>query len=905
MTVNLNLNRMVPSKDLVSSGSNTNSEIAWYKLNTEDTLEKLKSNENGLNEIEVVERLEEHGENIIESTNQLSILKLLFDQVNNFLIILLLFAVAVSALIGHMFDAIAILIIVIFSIILGFVQEYKADKAIESLQQMTAPTARVSRDGEIVEIPSRGVVPGDILILKMGDKVPADSRIIESSNLQTDEASLTGESLSIIKFSAEINSDNLSIGDRKNMVYAGTVITYGRCRAVVTGTGMKTEFGKIATELSSIQATQTPLQKNIDHMGKILSIASIFAISIVFTIGVLQDHDPVEMFIWSIAVAVAVVPEALPAVITISLAMGVQKMSKKNALVRKLTAVETLGATSIIFTDKTGTLTEGKMSVKEVYMGLDRVSESDLAKDNNNDNLLLQGMSLCNDAILNVDKFIGNPTDIGLREFSEKFGYGKTFIAQKPRMAEIPFSSDRKMMTTAHSNGSKNILFTKGAPEKIIKNSKRILINGNIESLDNEIKNDLIEIINKMTNNSLRTLGIAYKILDKNTVMSEDNLVFLGFIGLMDPPRSGVKESIKDCHDAGIKVIMLTGDHLSTARSIGTDIGIVNNGLVISGLDLDKMSDEELRNNIRNIDVIARVSPFHKLRVVDVIKNDQQIIAMTGDGINDAPALKSANVGIAMGITGTDVSKEASDMVLADDNFNTIVEAIYEGRIIFDNIKKYLMFLLSSNLGEIILLSLAVMLGMELPLIAIQILYVNLATDGLPALALAVDPPIYSKLNDPPRDPHKSIFSKPVMILIIIGGVWSAALNLTIFYYFYYVKGISLADAQGLVFINLILIQFVKAYNYRSDKHSIFSFKPFSNKWLNRAVIWEFILLIFIIYLPGAQSIMSTHALDLTEWIIIAISSLSVLPIIELGKWLMVRKYYPNLPSMESVKSMI
>ena len=868
-------------------------ETKWYTLDPDEVITQLESDRNGLGDDQVTKRLEFYGENIITSEDPISVLSLLIDQFKNFLIILLLAAVLISIIIGHVIDGIAILIIVIFSIALGFIQEYRADKAIEALLKLTAPIAHVTRNGEQIPIPSREIVPGDIISLKMGDKIPADSRIIETINLQADEASLTGESHPVIKFSSRIDIEELQIADRKNMVYAGTVVTYGKGTAIVTNTGMNTEFGKIATQLSAIKTSQTPLQKNIDHMGKLLSLVSIAVIFIVFIIGIINNHDPVDMFIWSIALAVAVVPEALPAVITISLAVGVQRMSKKNALIRKLPAVETLGATSIILSDKTGTLTEGKMAVKETIAGTQSIVDF---KGDIEDNLFLQGMFLCNDATFDNGEYFGNPTDIGLIKYSLKYGFDNNYLLNHSRIFEVPFSSDRKMMTTAHEYPNDVVQFTKGAPEKIIARCNYILENGKITKLDKSAITSINGIIDEMARKSLRTIAFAYKSVDKHDPITEDHMTFLGLVGLIDPPRIEVKDSVRECEEAGIKVIMITGDHLLTAKAIGKEIGIVKDGKVLTGIELDKIPDDELGAMIDDIDAVARVNPMHKLRMVEVIKKKGQIVAMTGDGINDAPALKSANVGVAMGITGTDVSKEASDMVLADDNFSSIVSAIYEGRIMFNNIKKYLMFLLSSNLGEILLLSSAVILALEFPLLAIQILYVNLATDGLPALALAIDPPTSKKLEGQPRDPHKNIFSTPVVKLLVLGGVWSFVVNFSIYYYFYYVLGHDLARTQSIVFVNLVIIQFVKSFIYRSEKDSIMKYRPFSNKWLNRAILWEMTLLILIIYLPAAQTIMGTHAFSFFEWILIIVSSLSVLPVLEFGKWFLVRRNLKEHP---------
>ena len=741
-----------------------NNVISWHSLSSEEVFEKLETNSNGLSSKEVSRRLGYYGPNKLLDSKHISGLKLFLGQFNNYLIIILLLAVLLSAFVGEYVDAIVILVIIIFAAGLGFIQEYRSERAIEALMAMAAPTTTVIREGKQIEVPAEEVVPGDIIPVFMGDKIPADARLFESVNLQTNEASLTGESVPIDKKADTILDVKIPIGNRENVIYTGTVVTYGRGIGIVTETGMKSEFGKIAGLLSSVtDLGETPLQRNLDQLGKTLAKITFVIIFILFVLGVLEGNDPVDMFVWAIALAIAVVPEALPAVVTISLALGVQRMVKRNALMRKLPAVETLGATSVICTDKTGTLTEGEMSVRKIFFNnkvvkLDHKYNVTKLLEEKESELMILGSTLCNDAKveLNANKLdiLGTPTEAALKSLSLKVLAIDDNRLRYPRVNEVPFTSERKMMTTINKKNGDMIVFSKGAPEEILKKCHRIMEKGKISLLIKDKSILLQKELEGMAKQSLRTIALAYKIVQDDYIIeeSEDDLIFLGFFGLSDPPRKGVKEAVEECKNAGIKTVMITGDHMVTALAIAKELDIANSETVITGVELDAMTDQQLDERINNIEVFARVLPIHKLRVVEAFRRANKVVAMTGDGINDAPALKRADVGIAMGIKGTDVTKESADMILTDDNFISIVGAIEEGRIMFSNIKKYLMYLLSSNLGEILLLGIAVLIGMELPLIAIQILYVNLATDGLPALALAVDPPEEDFMNDLPRD---------------------------------------------------------------------------------------------------------------------------------------------------------
>jgi Ca2+-transporting ATPase len=866
----------------------------WHTLPVASVIQKLNSNIDGLSEQDAVQRIELFGPNILKEKEKISVFRLFIDQFNNYLIIILLFAVILSAIVGELIDSIVILIIIVFAAGLGFIQEYRSEKAIGALMKMTEPTATVIRNGKEIIISTDLLVPGDIIPVSIGVKIPADARLIESYNLQTNEASLTGESTAVDKnFLIELN-ENIPLGNRENMIYTGTIVTYGRGLAIVVATAMKTEFGQIASLLDSVKSEQTPLQKNLDQLGKTLAKVSFSIIFILFILSILQGHDPLERFVWAIALAIAVVPEALPAVVTISLAIGVQKMSKRNALIRKLSAVETLGATSIICTDKTGTLTKGEMYVRKIYYNggeYDITSFKTISGSNqlNEAKYILLGSTLCNDAKLpDSGNFhnSGSPTEIALKIFASEFGYNNQTLADYSRIDEIPFTSEQKMMTTVYKNPKEILVFSKGAPEYILLHCKGVMENGKISPISEVKLQQLKNAVDALAKQALRIIAIAYKPVDEFFERQHlvEELIFLGFLGMIDPPRDGVKEAVEECRLAGIQTIMITGDHANTALAIAKELNISTNGTILTGEQLDTMNDEELDSNIDNVEVYARVSPAHKLRIVESFRKKKKIVAMTGDGINDAPALKRADVGIAMGIKGTDVTKESGNVILTDDNFISIVGAVEEGRIMFSNIKKYLMYLLSSNLGEILLLGLAVLLGMELPLIAIQILYVNLATDGLPALALAVDPPEGDYMKQPPRNPNKSIFSNSVATLMILGGIWSAIINLSLFIVMLEIVKVPLNEARSMVFIGLILIQFFKAYNYRSDHQSIFKYGIFTNKWLNRAIIWELFLLLLILYVPFLNEAFGTYPLDFAKWIFVLMLTATIIPVLEFGK---------------------
>jgi Ca2+-transporting ATPase len=876
----------------------------WHVLRVDETMQALNSTTNGLSPVEAARRLEETGPNEIQAAKRVSALEILLEQFKNVLILILLGATVLSLFLGHGIESIVIAIIVLFAVVLGFVQEYRAERAIEALRQMAAPTATVLRGGAEVEMPARDLVPGDVILLHTGDRVPADARLLESVNLQIEEAALTGESIPVEKHVQPIVSPDLPVGDRKNMIYAGTAVTYGRGRALVVATGMATEFGKIAALLQTVETGKTPLQVNLDRVGTILARAALVVVALIVVLGLMRGQPFIDMLISGIALAVAVVPEALPAVVTISLAIGVQKMVKRNALIRRLSAVETLGSTSVICSDKTGTLTKDEMTIRRVYCsgqmftvsGAGYAPEGEFSTNGASSTVptstlqhLLRAGALASDTSLvqlpgGGWDIKGDPTEGALVVAAAKAGIQKQALDDEfPRVAEIPFSSETKRMTTLHQTNGSLTAYAKGAPEVILESCDGELTESGILALNTEGRERILEQARGMAGEALRVLGLAYK-PETMTAQAENRMVFLGLVGMIDPPRPEAREAIALCADAGIRPVMITGDHPITAEAVARELGLLRNGgRVVTGAELEDITDEQLQREVEEISVYARVSPSHKLRVVDAWQSRGHIAAMTGDGVNDAPALKKADIGIAMGITGTDVTKEAAAMTLTDDNFASIVAAVEEGRGVFGNIKKYLMYLLSSNIGEIGLMAGSALLGLPLPLTAVQILYVNLATDGLPALALSVDPPEKDLMKRKPRDPRTGIFTRPVVILMLLGGLWSTLINLGLFYWALN-SGRSLEEAMTMTFVSLVLIQFFKAYNFRSDRHSVLD-QPFANKWLNLAVGWELVLLALIVYLPFLHEPFGTYSLPWVDWVIVGALSITIVPVLELAKW--------------------
>ncbi|HEY0378098.1 MAG TPA: cation-translocating P-type ATPase [Pyrinomonadaceae bacterium] len=887
----------------------------WHTLPVARTFERLKSAPRGLSGAEAARRLNEYGPNELQAAGRVSPWEVLLEQFKNVLIVILIFATLLSFFLGHVVEAVAIAIILLFAVLLGFVQEYRAERAIEALREMAAPTATAIREDTEREVPARELVPGDVILLAPGDKIPADGRLVDAVNLQVEESALTGESVAVEKHAGALDDAGATVGDRRNMAYAGTVVTYGRGRAVVVATAMATEFGKIARMLQEVETDKTPLQQHLDKVGRTLARAAFAVVVLIVALGLLRGRPFLDMLIFGVALAVAVVPEALPAVVTISLAVGVKRMIKRNALVRRLPAVETLGSTSVICSDKTGTLTRDEMTARRIYVAGQMFEvagagyepkgtfslEGSAVEASGPLVELLRAAALCSDAHVSREEadgrwhVKGDPTEGALVVAAAKAGLDKAALdTDFPRAGEIPFSSETKRMTTLHETPAGGpVAYAKGAPEFILDSCTRQLTSEGEAELSKARRAEIIHTGQELASEALRVLAVARK-RKASLADAESGMTFLGLVGMIDPPRAEAQAAVEECREAGIKVVMITGDHPLTARAVAQELGILGSGRLLTGADLEVLDDEEFQREVEGVEVYARVSPAHKLRVVAALKEKGHVAAMTGDGVNDAPALKRADIGIAMGVAGTDVTREAAAMTLTDDNFASIVAAVEEGRAIFSNIKKYLMYLLSSNIGEIGLMAGASLVGLPLPLSAVQILYVNLATDGLPALALAVDPPEDDLMRRPPRDARAGIFTRPVVMLMLAGGLWSTMVNLGLFAWALN-SGRSAREAMTMTFVSLVLIQFFKAYNFRSDRHSVLR-KPFANKWLNLAVLWELSLLALIVYLPFLREMFQTFRLTLPDWLIVVGLALTVSPVLELTKWLERRGWFGGLP---------
>lgn len=889
--------------------------MEWYKLTAEELKTKLNTHKDkGISNLEAKNRLEKYGLNELKEEARKSLLYKILAQFKDFLVIILIIASIISYIVGEKVDAIVILAIVIINALLGLYQEGRAEKALEALKKMTSPNAKVIREGNTTVVPANSLVPGDIVLLDTGDIVPSDLRLIESSNLKIDESSLTGESLAVEK-NAEITWDReVSLGDRNNMAYMSTIVTYGRGKGIVVETGHNTEIGKIATMIQGYEDDTTPLQKKLDQLGKYLGIACIIVCVLVFGIGMLQGRDLLDMFMIAISLAVAAIPEGLPAIVTIVLALGMNNMVKRNAIIKKLLAVETLGCTTTICTDKTGTLTQNEMTVVKVYTdgktfnitgtGYEPKGEFTIdgnfveTKESINLNRLISIATLCNDASLDKTpegyKIVGDPTEGALITLGGKGGVSKEDINEKfPRIGEIPFDSDRKMMTTFHDNffPEKIVSFTKGAPDIIISRCNSILINGETILLTDEIRKDLLNQNTRFSKSALRVLGFAYK--EYNEMPSEiqqniveNNMVFVGLVGMIDPPREEAKEAIKLCKEAGIDTYMITGDYKETAFAIAKELGIAENeNEAIMGSELNNLSDEDLKNIVKEKKVYARVSPEHKVKIINGLKANGEIVAMTGDGVNDALALKRADIGVAMGITGTDVAKNTAEVILTDDNFTSIVAAVEEGRVIYDNIKKFVFFLLSCNIGEILIILISILLNLPVPLIPIQLLWLNLITDSFPALALGVEKGDSEIMKAPPRDPNESIMDKNMIRAIVLQSGAIAIASLLAYRWGLKTYGIDkLIIVRTIVFATLISAELLRAYSSRSRKHSIFEIGVFSNKTLNYAVLFSFFLLIMVIYIPFFQTIFHTYPLGIKDWQIILLYAFFPLVVGEINK---------------------
>ena len=864
----------------------------WYGLEVEAAAAALGTSlDTGLSEQEAARRLAQYGPNELATAGAVAPWRLLLEQFRNVLILILLVAVGLSLVLGHATEAIVIAAIVLLAAMLGFVQEYRAERALEALGRMAAPTATVLRDGEEADVPARELVPGDVVLLRAGDKAAADGRLVEAVNLQVEESALTGESLPVEKQTALLDGDgDLPLGDRTNMVYAGTAVTYGRGRAVVVATGMQTEFGGIARMLETIERGRTPLQVSLDRVAMVLARAGLVVVLLVISLGLVRGQPLLDMLLFGVALAVAVVPEALPAVITISLTLAAQRMVRRNALVRRLPAIETLGSVDVICSDKTGTLTRDEMTVRKVVAGGELYELSGAGYEPDGDFRrngspidppaavleALRAAVLASDAHLTQDDgrwlVRGDPTEGALVVAAAKAGLELSELERRcPRVDEIPFTSESKRMTTLHRTPEGTVAYAKGAPEVVLRSCR----------LEPDERDALLERARQLAGEALRVLAVA-KRSNATTANAEHDMTFLGLIAMIDPPRPEAKRAVDRCRAAGITPVMITGDHPLTAQAIARELGILTEGRAVAGGELEAMDDAELDREVERIQVYARVSPQHKLRVVEALQRGGHTVAMTGDGVNDAPALKKAEIGVAMGIAGTDVAKEAAAMTLTDDNFASIVAAVEEGRGVFANIKKYLMYLLAANIGEIGLLLGASLLGKPLPLSAVQILYVNLATDGLPALALSVDPAERDLMRRPPRSRRTGIFTRPVVTLIAVGGAWSALATLTLFVWALS-SGRALAEAMTMSFATLVLIEFFKAYSFRSDRNSILE-RPFANRWLNVAIVWELLLVALVINLPFLQDAFGTRALSAETWVLVGGVAFTIVPVLELAK---------------------
>ncbi|MBM7581923.1 Ca2+-transporting ATPase [Caldicoprobacter guelmensis] len=871
---------------------------AWHVLSKED-IEKvlLTSFSKGLSRGEVYRRLEKYGLNELKERGRKTVFQMFLEQFKDFMIVVLIAAAIVSGLLGEITDAFIILLIVVLNAILGVVQESKAEKALEALKKMASPTAKVVRDGMPDVVPASQLVPGDVVVLEAGDFVPADIRLLETSNLKIEEAALTGESVPVEKFSGKLEKEDVPLGDRVNMAYAGSIVTYGRGKGIVVSTGMDTEMGKIAEMIQTGEETVTPLQKRMELVGKTLGTAALAICGVIFIVGILYGKEIFQMFLTSVSLAVAAIPEGLPAIVTIVLAVGVQRMARRNAIIRKLPAVETLGSATIICSDKTGTLTQNRMAVQQVCYGNRIINVGDIEGQKELDdhlNLLITTGVLCNDTqvIMEGDnkKTIGDPTETALVHLGFKVGLDKDILdANMPRVDELPFDSDRKLMTTIHKLGDGYRVFTKGAPDRLILRCNRILLDGRIVDFSDELRQAIHKANDEMASQALRVLGMAYKDMENLNYADkekdlENGLIFVGLVGMIDPPRPEAKEAIKICRKAGIKPVMITGDHKVTAVAIARQLGILERDEeAITGVELDQMSDEEFKDRVRKISVYARVSPEHKVRIVKAWQAWGEIVAMTGDGVNDAPALKMADIGAAMGQVGTDVAKGAADMVLTDDNFATIVAAVEEGRIIFANILKAIQYLLSCNVGEILVIFIATMLNWEEPLLPIHILWINLVTDSFPALALGMEPAERDIMDKKPRDPKTRIFSRGMVRRIVYQGFLTGILTLTAF-------TIGLKDGldvgRTMAFAALTFGELVHVFNVRSNKYSIFRIGFLTNRYVVGAVVVSALLQISVMVVPFLSDVFNVAPLSLRQWMWVVVLALARLAVVEIVKLL-------------------
>jgi len=849
----------------------------WHTKNIKEVEKELRTNiKTGLGDKDVLIRQDEFGKNKIEEGKKESLLVKFINQFKDFMIIILIIAAIISAVVSYLegtgdyFDSIIIIAIVLFNGLMGLIQEAKAEKSIEALKKMSAPVAKVRRNGKVLTVNGEDIVPGDIVILETGCYVPADIRLINTYNLKVEESSLTGETEAVEKDeNALFNNQKVPLGDMKNMVFAGTAVVNGHAEGIVTNIGMNTEVGKIASMIITNEAPQTPIQKKLSEVGKVLGIACVVICALIFVIGVIKKISVVEMFMTSVGLAVAAIPEGLPAIVTIILSIAVTKMAKRNAIIRKLPAVETLGSSKVICSDKTGTLTENNMKVVEII---------------GNKNKILEYGALCCNCEINEGVVEGEPTEVAIVKEAVKEKQNKIL----PRICEIPFDSNRKLMTTVNEleNGKYRII-TKGAPEILLGICDYYEENNTVHDMNSTFLSKIKNKNEKMAEKALRVLGVAYLDVDImpkeiSADFLEKGLIFEGLIGMIDPPRKGVKEAVLACRRAGIKTVMITGDHITTAKAIAKDLEILRGReLAITGQELDKISDSKLEKEIMNYSVFARVTPEHKVRIVKAFQKTGAVVAMTGDGVNDAPALKKSDIGIAMGRKGTDVAKNAADMIFNDDNFVTIVDAVKQGRNIFDNIKKAIHFLIATNIGEIVTIFVGLLLGVKSPLLAVQLLWVNLVTDSLPAIALGLEPPEKDIMNRPPRDSRKSIFADGLMGKIVVEGFMIGMFTILAFFIGNRYYGIEVA--RTMAFISLGMLELIHSFNVKSEE-SIFKVGLFENKYLVGAFLLGTVLQLGIVFVPTLAEIFKLTQLNTTQWLITIAISIAPIIIVELQK---------------------
>lgn len=860
----------------------------WHSSSVEEVSKKLKTNINiGLSEEEAQKRFERYGPNNLKEKKKESIFVKFIKQFNDFMIITLIIAAIISAVVSKLngeadyIDSIIIVAIVIFNAIMGLVQEQKAEKSLEALKKMSAPNAKVRRNGRVQEIDATMVVPGDIVILEAGNYVPADCRLINSYNLKIEESALTGETIPSLKDSSKILKENTAMGDLCNMVFATTIVVNGHGEAIVVETGMNTRVGKIAGMIIEDESPETPIQKKLAEVGKILAIACIIICVLIFVIGIFKKIPIIEMFMTSVGLAVAAIPEGLPAIVTIMLSIGVTKMAKKNSIIRKLPAVETLGSSSVICSDKTGTLTQNKMTVTEVRNCFGRANS-------NERKFILELGTMCTDTteerINGKLGFVGEATEVAISNAAMEEGVSKSFLYDEmKRINDIPFDSKRKMMTTIHKYGNGYRIITKGAPDVLLKRCSNCYSGGQIVPIFSK-KDDINEQNNQMAEKALRVIAVAYKDVEKLPEMQdvEKDLIFCGLIGMIDPPREGVKEAVRTCRRAGIKTVMITGDHLQTAKAIAKELGILKRGdLAIDGETLERMSQHELEQNIMDYSVFARVSPEHKVRIVKAFQSTGAVVAMTGDGVNDAPALKNADIGIAMGKGGTDVAKNAADMILLDDNFVTIVEAVKQGRNIYDNIKKAIHFLISTNIGEIVTIFFGLVLGIKSPLLAIQLLWINLVTDSLPAIALGLEKEEENIMSRLPRNPKKNLFADGLWWKIIIEGAMLGMFTLLAFSIGNRLYSVEVG--RTMAFLTLGILELVHSFNIKSEE-SIFKIGVLENKYLVGALVLGVILQVIVVIVSPLAQIFSLVPLTGIQWLYTVLIAIAPIPIVEIQK---------------------